>query len=51
MNCPKIIPFWPTQGRNDGRSYQLHGGGKTFIVNFQYSDFVCFWSVSRETVK
>ena len=36
----------------DGRSFRRRGGEKkAFFVNFQRSEFVCFWSVSRESVK
>ena len=41
-----------TPGGYDGRIFQWRGGEKEMLfVNFQCSEFVCFWSVSREPIK
>ena len=48
-NRPK--PFYLRTLDGYGRSFRRHAGGKKlFIVNFQRSEFVCFWSVSRDRI-
>ena len=45
-------PFLRTPDGYDGRSFRRRGGEKKhFFVNFQRSEFLCFWSVNRESVK
>ena len=45
-------PFLRTPDGYDGRSFRRRGGEKKhFFVNFQRSEFRCFWSVNRESVK
>ena len=44
-------PFFATLDGYDVRSFRWHSGEKNTFVNFQCSEFVWFWSVSRESVK
>ena len=50
-NRPKSF-FANADAGYDGRSFRRRGGEKkTLFFNFQRSEFLCFWSVNRASVK